>query len=279
MASMVSRAFFRAWRYLRRSSLIDMGKFLLVLAVLTWLLARGSERTGYHWQWYRVPRYIASIDGEGITLGPLIEGALVTLRITAISLPLAFFWALVTALFRLSGSPLARSVARVYLEVIRNTPLLVQLLFVYFVLSPIVPMGRFSSAILALSLFEGAYGSEIIRAGILSIPKGQWEAADSLGLSKFHTYRYIILPQAFRKILPPLSSQAISLIKDSALVSILAIYDLTMQGQSIIAETYLTFEIWFTVAGIYLMITVSVSVAIQVMEKRLRVDASFKDGT
>jgi len=125
--------------------------------------------------------------------------------------------------------------------------------------------------VLALSLFEGAYASEIFRAGILSIHRGQWEAAFSSGLGTWHTYRRVILPQAVRRILPPLTSQAISLIKDSALVSTIAIYDLTMQGQAIIAETYLVFEVWFTVAALYLVITLALSLTVTLMEKMLTV--------
>ncbi|MBW2623469.1 MAG: amino acid ABC transporter permease, partial [Deltaproteobacteria bacterium] len=159
----------------------------------------------------------------------------------------------------------------VYLELIRNTPLLVQIFIIYFVLAPVLGMNRFFSAVIALSLFEGAYSSEIFRAGIVSISKGQWEAASSLGLRQYQTYRYIILPQAIRRMLPPLTSQAISLIKDSALVSTIAIYDLTMEGQAIISDTFLTFEIWFTVAAMYLVITVSLSVLVNIMEHRLKV--------
>ena len=151
------------------------------------------------------------------------------------------------------------------LELIRNTPLLVQLFFIYFVLAPVLGIGRFTAGVLALSLFEGAYGSEIFRAGIVSIDKGQWEACHSLGLSAVHTYRYIILPQAIKRILPPLTNQAVSLIKDSALVSTIAIYDLTMQAQVIISETFLTFEVWFTVAAIYLVLTVMLSTVADIL--------------
>jgi len=121
-----------------------------------------------------------------------------------------------------------------------------------------------------LSLFEGAYASEIFRAGILSIHRGQWEGAYSLGLGTFDTYRLIVLPQAMRRILPPLASQAVSLVKDSALVSTIAIYDLTMRGQEIIAETYLAFELWFTIAAIYLAVTISLSMVIGTLEARLK---------
>ena len=132
-----------------------------------------------------------------------------------------------------------------------------------------VDLSRFASAVLALSLFEGAYASEIIRAGILAIPQGQWEAAGSIGLNRLQTYRHVVLPQALRHMTPPLVSQAVSLIKDSALVSTIAIYDLTMKGQEIIAETYLVFELWFTIAAIYLLLTLSLSMATRMVEKRM----------
>jgi polar amino acid transport system permease protein len=135
----------------------------------------------------------------------------------------------------------------------------------------VLGLDRFFSAVLALSLFEGAYASEVFRAGMVSIQRGQWEAAYSLGLSTFDTYKDIVLPQAIRRILPPLTSQAISLVKDSALVSTIAIYDLTMQAQALIAETFLTFELWFTVAGMYLVVTVTLSIIVNIMEKRFKV--------
>jgi polar amino acid transport system permease protein len=243
-----------------------------VIAALTLLMINSTERLGYFWQWYRIPQYIFSFSDGQFTAGPLIEGLKVTFRITLISLFLAFAFGLISALMRLSNSIVAKVIARVYLETIRNTPLLVQLFFIYFVLSPILEISAFNSAVLALSLFEGAYASEIFRAGIVSIYRGQWEAAFSIGLNTYQTYRFIILPQAIRRILPPLTSQAVSLIKDSALVSTIAIYDLTMQGQAIIAETFLVFEVWFTVAAIYLCITLALSLAVNFMEKQLRVE-------
>ncbi len=204
--------------------------------------------------------------------GPLLRGLLVTLKITGISMVFAVMAGLTTALLRMSKSFSGKSLAFLYLETIRNTPLLIQLFFIYFVISPILDISRFSSAVIALSLFEGAYISEIFRAGILSIEKGQWEAAYCLGLNPFHIYSKIILPQAVRRILPPLTNQIISLIKDSALVSTIAIYDLTMEGRVIISETYLTFETWFTIALIYLMLTVTISLFVKRMEKQLKVE-------
>jgi polar amino acid transport system permease protein len=250
--------------------LMDLGKFALVLALVVFLIVKSTTTLGYHWQWYRVPRYLFIITAHGVSAGPLLKGLMVTFRIVVVSMVLAFAFGLVAAVLRLSSSFSANAVSRAYLELIRNTPLLIQLFFLYFVISPIVGINAYTSAVLALSLFEGAYISEIFRAGILAVSKGQWEAAQSAGLNSWEIYRLVILPQAVRNILPPLTSQAISLIKDSALVSTIAIYDLTMEGQAIVAETFLVFEIWFTVAAIYLAITISLSVLVNVMEKRLK---------
>jgi polar amino acid transport system permease protein len=253
-----------------RLPVVDLAKFVTLAAAGLWLLIRGTEALGYNWQWYRAWHYLAAVGGGKISAGPLLAGLAVTLEITLVSLALAFAIGLTVAALRLSGSVVARVIAKSYLEVVRNTPLLVQLFFIYFVLAPILDIGRLFSAILALSLFEGAYASEMVRAGILSIERGQWEAAYSLGMGRAAAYRYIILPQALRRMMPPLTGQAVSLVKDSALVSTIAIYDLTMRGQAIIAETYLTFEIWFLVAALYLAVTVSLSISVSWMENRLK---------
>lgn len=255
------------------SPVVEIFKYLAVMAALIWLVVSGTEHLGYNWQWYRVPRYIFTYESGHLTAGPLMIGLMVTFKVSGISLLLSFAIGLTAALFRLSDSQAARFLSRCYLEAIRNTPLVVQLFFIYFVLGPVLGIDRFLSAVLALSMFEGAYASEIFRAGIVSIHNGQWEAAHSLGLSRVETYRHIILPQAIRRILPPLTSQAISLIKDSALVSMIAVYDLTMQGRVIISETFLTFELWFTIAAIYLVITVTLSVLVNFLENHLSVQS------
>ena len=242
-----------------------------MIAGVIWVVIRGAENQGYFWQWYRVPRYLFSFKNGEFTSGPILQGLKITLHITWMSLILTYIIGLVTALLRLSDSLGARLISRVYMETARNTPLLVQLYFIYFVVAPILNIDRLVAAVLALSFFEGAYASEIYRAGIVSIHKGQWEAAYSLGLSTFNTYKNIILPQAIRRVLPPLTSQAISLIKDSSLVSVLAVYEMTMQANAIVDETFLVFEVYFTIAVIYLVITVLLSQIVSLMERRFKV--------
>jgi polar amino acid transport system permease protein len=255
---------------IRQPFFFETVKFLLLSAIILLLISPGLKDTYYRWQWYRIPDYLIRITETGLSAGPLLKGLQITLLISAISLCLTVVVGFITALFRLSDSITAVIISRIYLELIRNTPLLIQLFLMYFVLSPILGIGRLPSAVLALSLFEGAYTSEIIRSGIISIEKGQWEAAHSIGMSKLLTYRLVILPQAFRQVLPMLASQAISLIKDSALVSTIAIYELTMRGQVAISESFLTFEIWFTIALIYLIINFGLSAIIGIFEKRFK---------
>jgi len=225
----------------------DIAIYLSVITGIIYIILQGASEQGYYWQWYRVSQYLYTLKDGTFTLGPLLEGLKITLHITWISMILTYTIGLATALLRLSDSIIGRAVARVYLEVARNTPLIVQLFFVYFVIAPVLGIDRLFAAILALSLFEGAYASEIYRSGIVSLHKGQWEACHSLGLTRFDAYRKVILPQAIRRVLPPLTSQTISLIKDSSLVSVIAVYEMTMQANAIVAETFLTFEIYFTI--------------------------------
>jgi len=237
----------------------DLIKFSAVVLACLWLVVRGGVEIGYNWHWQTIPGYFGHLEQGRFVAGPLLAGLAVTLEITFLSLLLAAAIGLLTAVLRLSPSPVGRFLARIYLEVIRNTPLLVQIFFLYFVMAPILDIGRFATAVLALSIFEGAYASEIFRAGIQGVDRGQWEAGHALGLKRVQIYRFVILPQAVRQVLPPLTSQAVSLLKDSALVSTIAVYDLTMQARTIIAETFLTFEIWSSVALIYLVFALALS--------------------
>ena len=248
----------------------DTLQFFVFSGALLWLTVSGAMSIGYNWQWYRVPRFIYRvIDGE-VIWGPLIKGLVVTLEITAYSVLLTLAIGLVTALLRLSNSFAGRIVSKIYLEAVRNTPLLIQIYLFYFILGPIIGLDRFWVGVVCLAVFEGAFACEVIRAGILSVPRGQWEASDSIGLGRVQGYCYVILPQAVPLMLPPLTGLIISLIRNSAIVSVIAVFDLTTEGRNIIADTFLSFEIWMTVAAIYLALTLTLSVFMSYLEHRTR---------
>ena len=247
----------------------DLGQLALLAAGIAWLVLHGAGALGYNWQWYRVPQYLYRVVDGQIIWGPLVRGLLVTLEISAWGLVLTLAIGLATALLRGSGSFAGRVLASCYIQLIRNTPLLVQLYLFYFVLAPILGIGRFWTGILCLAVFEGSFAAEIFRAGIEAVPKGQWEASDSLGLGRYARLRRVILPQAIQLMLPPLTGQAVSLIKDSSIVSVIAVFDLTNEGRTIISDTFMSFEIWFTVAAMYLVLTVSLSAVAGRLERRV----------
>ncbi|MBD8512145.1 amino acid ABC transporter permease [Photobacterium sp. 2_MG-2023] len=203
------------------------------------------------------------------TIGPVTLGLWVTLKISVLSLFFAIILGLMAGLMRISHNPVTKNLAFLYVEIIRGTPLLVQIFIVYFFLGTIFDLERFTAGVVALSIFTGAYIAEIIRAGIQSIPPGQMEAARSLGMSYPKAMMYVILPQAFKRTLPPMAGQLITLIKDSSLVSVISITDLTKAGREVISGSFATFEVWFVVAGLYLLLTTSLSWAVQRIEKRL----------
>lgn len=204
-------------------------------------------------------------------LGPLMFGLWTTLWISAVSSVFGLFFGLIAGLARISNNVTMRGLAITYVEFIRGTPLLVQIFIAYFLLGTVFNVSRNVCGIGALSLFVGAYVAEIVRAGIQSISKGQTEAARSLGMTKFQTMWDVILPQAFKRILPPLAGTFISLIKDSSLVSVIAITDLTKSGREIITSTFATFEVWIIVAVMYLLVTSLLSQLVFYMERRLAV--------
>lgn len=204
-------------------------------------------------------------------LGPLMMGLWTTLWLSAVSSCFALLLGLVTGLARVSKNFTLRGLAVLYVECIRGTPLLVQIFIAYFFLGTVFDLSRNVCGIGALALFAGAYVAEIVRAGIQAIPKGQMEASRSLGMTMPQTMIYIVLPQALKKILPPLSGQFISLIKDSSLVSVIAITDLTKSGREIITSTFATFEVWLVVAAMYLLVTSLLSQLVFYMERRFAV--------
>ncbi|MEA2101000.1 MAG: amino acid ABC transporter permease [Thermodesulfobacteriota bacterium] len=200
------------------------------------------------------------------------DGILVTFQVTVESILLALLIGLFTGLGRISKNPLINGIASLYVEVIRGIPLLVQLFYLYFALGRIVNMPPMTSAILAMSICYGAYMGEIFRAGIQSIPDGQMEAARSLGMSSSQAMFHVILPQAFKTILPPVGNEFVALLKDSSLVSILAVSDLLRRGREFAAESFDYFETYTMVALIYLLITLFLSKLISIMEDRIGIE-------
>ena len=202
----------------------------------------------------------------------LIKGAGVTLEITALAVGFGLLVGLCLGLGQLSKSRILRWPCKIYVDVIRGTPLLVQIFIIYFALPNIIGH-RFDpvvAAVTACSLTSGAYVAEIFRAGIQSISLDQMRAGLSLGMTTAQTMRYIILPQAIKRIIPPLGNEFIAMLKDSSLVSVIGFEELTRSGQLIIAETYATMEIWTVVAILYLVMTLTITQLVGFMERRLR---------
>lgn len=200
----------------------------------------------------------------------LLMGAGVTIEITAFSVAIGFLIGLFVGIARISQFKMLRIMAAVYADCIRGTPLLVQIFLIYFALPMAIGqrVEPFIAAVAACGINSGAYVSEIFRAGIQAIDVGQMEAGRSLGLTWWQTMRFIILPQAFKNILPPLGNEFIAMLKDSSLVSVIGFEELTRRGQLIIAQTYGSFEIWMTVAVLYLIMTMAISRIVAFLEKR-----------
>ena len=253
---------------------------LCILAVIVasfyyFFVTRGIT---YIWHWERIPEMLfyhgpKSADDPAVRLrmGILMIGFVMTIEISAAATIFGILIGTIVGIARLSKEPVTRGLSLAYVELIRNTPLLVQIYIIYFFVGSMLRLSAFVAGTAALSIFAGAYVGEIVRAGIQSIHKGQMEASRSLGMSYPQAMRHIILPQAFKRIIPPLAGQFISLIKDSSLVSVIALADLMFQGQQAVARTYYAFEIYFTVAFLYLVITFALSMATQYIERRLAI--------
>lgn len=254
------------------SALVSVAIYVIVIGVIAWGSFSGAQNMGYNWQWYRVPQYLYSFTDDGFQLGELLIGLGATLQLSITAFLLATLLGLLVALLRLSGLVIGTAVAIGFLEFIRNIPLLVLLYLFYYVLGPIFGFDRYTASILTLAVFHSALISEILRAGINAVPQGQWEAAKSIGMSTGQTYRYIILPQSVRFMLPPMTGEVVHLVKSSAIVSVIAVAELTTFGRNIISDTYMSFEIWFTVAMVYMVVTLILSFGVSHLERRYAVD-------
>jgi polar amino acid transport system permease protein len=285
----------------RKISPLDVVLFLLAVTAAFFLVFRVKAVLNYEWNWGAILQYLLRYDPENKIYVPnlLLRGLLTTVKLSIWSTLLGLVMGTIIGLCRMSHSVFRQLIGRTYVELIRNLPPLVLVFIFYYFLSdqllaflridhfiesgsapmrrvtsflfaPPSLFGAFLSAVITLGLFEGAFMAEIIRAGILSVEKGQWEAAHALGLSRGQQLRHVILPQAIRRILPPLAGQFISTVKDSAIVSVISIQELTFQAMEVMSATYLTFEIWTTVAVLYLCLTLTLSVLLYRLERYLQ---------
>jgi len=201
----------------------------------------------------------------------LLQGLWVTLELSACALLVSIPIGIILGLCRISRNRVISFLALCYVEFVRGVPLLVLLFWIYFVLGKFLKMGPFLSGVVGLGLFSAAFIAEIVRAGIQAVPRGQMEAARSSGMTYYQAMRFIILPQAFRKVVPPMASQFITLIKDSSLVSVISVIDLTLVAKNIVATSFRALEVWTFVAFMYFFVTLTLSQLIALIERRYRV--------
>ena len=278
---------------------------LLLIAAAAYVTYRVRVELHYTWSWDKIPQFLFRYDaekGEWVS-NMLMRGLYNTLRLSIWGVLLASVFGTVMGICRSANSLFLRLISRTYVESMRNLPPLVIIFIFYFFIGDQVMPGlgldrflearspefqavaafffatppyivAFLAALLTLAVFEGAYITEIVRSGIESVDRGQWEASYALGLSWRQQMRHIVLPQAFQRILPPLAGQFISLIKDSSIVAVISIQELTFQGRELMSGwaatgTLLTFEIWITVALMYLLLTLPCSLLVERIEIRL----------
>ena len=300
-ASADDRRVLAAVRTRRRRRLRWLDLLILTLSALTvgYLIYRANAVLVYKWNWSVIPRFLYRYDAEEQRwlANFLMLGFWTTVRLTIWGSILAAVIGLVLGLCRVGGDLFLRMVSRTYIELIRNMPPLVFIfIFYFFISSQIIPLigiegwirdaspstlalitvlfgdpkllPEFVSGLICLAMFEAAYVAEIVRGGIQSIGKGQWEAASSLGLSSFDRMRDVILPQAVQRTVPPLASQFISLIKDSSIVSLISIQELTFMASQTVVSSQRVFEVWITVGLLYFGLCFIFSLAFRRLELR-----------
>lgn len=201
----------------------------------------------------------------------LLEGVQLTIYLTLAGLAFGFVLGVVTGLGRISRNAILRGIATTYVEIIRGTPMVVQALFLYFGV-PLLSGSRISpitAGVITIAVNSGAYIAEIVRGAIQSIDQGQAEAGRSIGLTRLQTMIYIIWPQAFKRMIPPLGNQFIISLKDTSLLTVIGVAELTRQGQEVVAVNFRSFEVYLTVAIMYLCMTLSIAQVLRWYEKKL----------
>jgi polar amino acid transport system permease protein len=265
--------------------------------VVAFFAYRVDVGLNYKWAWHKIPQFLFRFDTatDQWTSNIIMWGLYNTLRLSIWGILLASIFGTLMGIARSSNILFFRLISGTYVETMRNLPPLVIIYIVYFFIGDqVMPdagldslleespswvrnltafcfapprfITAFFSALLTLAIFEGAYITEIVRSGIQSINRGQWEASYALGLSRWQQMRYVILPQAYQRILPPLAGQFISLIKDSSIVSVISIQELTFQGTELMTSTLLTMEIWITITVLYLALTLPCSLLVERLE-------------
>jgi len=280
--------------------LLDAAVILCLAAGLYWLASRAGARLQYDWNWAVIPQYLAYFDTASgqWRAGRILTGLFTTIRLSLWAGVFALVLGTLAGLMRFGRGLFWRLCGGSYVISVRNTPPLVLIFLCNYFLSaqlitalgldaavtrlpaaligpaqllfgPIGQMPAFLTAILTLGLIEGAYVAEIVRAGVASIETGQWDAAHALGFARWRALAHIVLPQAFRRMVPPLTGQFVSTLKDSAIVSVISIPELTFQAQELVSATYRSFEVWTLVFVLYLALGLPCSMAARALEKRL----------
>jgi len=190
-----------------------------------------------------------------------------TVLITITSFSLALVLGMIIGILRISKIPAIARLAGLYINVIRGVPLLVQIFFIYFGLGGLLNLDRFTAGVLAVGICYSAYLAEIFRSGINAIAHGQYEAALSLGMTRFQTLRYVIIPQSWRIVIPPIANQFIASLKDSSLVSIIGMRELTRAGREYYSQYFVDFQTWLMVGLIYLVMTITLTKAVKYLEQ------------
>ena len=283
-----------------RITKLDVVVTALILMLAAFIVYRLTVKLNYKWNWSIIPQYLFFFDEVEGRWKPnvLMQGFFTTIRLTFWSTLLAMLFGFITGIMRTTPRLFNRLVGRSYVELIRNVPPLVLIfIFYFFVSDQIMPLlgveefirsrspgaqkilgfffsppelfTAFLSGMFTVAVFQGAYITEIVRAGIQSLGKGQWEASYALGLTWRQQMWDIILPQALKRVLPPLANEFINTLKYSAIVSVISIQELTFQAMQVMAATHVTIEVWLTVTAIYLVMCMMLSFGVQWLERRM----------
>jgi polar amino acid transport system permease protein len=279
---------------------LDIVIIALLMCLAAYIAYRLTIKLNYKWNWGIIPQYLFFFDEENDRwkANVLIQGLYTTIRLSVWATLLAAIFGTIAGVLRTTRKLFNRLVGRTYVELIRNIPPLVLIfIFYFFVSAQIMPLlgvdefirdrsettqrivgfffaspamlSAFLSGVVTVAVFQGAYITEIVRAGIQSIDRGQWEAAHALGLTWWQQMHDVIMPQAIKRVLPPLANEFINTLKYSAIVSVISIQELTFQGMQVMAATQVTIEVWLTITAMYLVLCLILSFGVQWLERYL----------